>query len=199
MALYWLLVGCAGKAEVIIFESDKYGLVNELLNCKSMEEIKNGIIHSFGHKLRIRVCGICIENDKVLLVKHHSIGETGILWAPPGGGLHFGESVEEALKREFLEETGLAIDIDHFLCVHEFLDVPLHAIELFFLVRKIAGTLALGHDPELAADKQIITELNWLDIDTLKILPPASKHAILHKLQHIGELSSKNGFIHQKK
>jgi 8-oxo-dGTP diphosphatase len=93
---------------------------------------KESIIRNFGNRLRLRVCGLCIQDDKVLLVKHKSLGEKGYLWAPPGGGVNYGESVEEALKREFLEETGLEINISRFLFVSEYLDVPLHALELLF-------------------------------------------------------------------
>lgn len=32
-------------------------------------------------------------------------------WRPLGGGVEFGERVEDALKREFIEETGLDIEI----------------------------------------------------------------------------------------
>ena len=71
-----------------------------------MEDIQNEIVSSFGNKLRIRVCGICIEENKILLVRHHSIGKSGILWAPPGGGMIYGETSEQALIREFVEETG---------------------------------------------------------------------------------------------
>lgn len=101
-----------------------------------MEDINNEIVSSFGNKLRIRVCGICIEENKILLVRHHSIGQSGILWAPPGGGMVYGETSEAALVREFVEETGLDIQVEHFLCVNEYLTPPLHAIELFFMVKK---------------------------------------------------------------
>ncbi len=161
-----------------------------------MEEIKNGIIHSFGNKLRIRVCGICMEENKILLIKHHSINESGILWAPPGGGMVFGETAETALKREFLEETGLTISIEKFLCVNEYLTPPLHAIELFFFVKQTGGTLKIGTDPELQQDKQIITDLQWLSFDQIHTLPKNSIHGIFHITQSMADLLSLSGYFH---
>jgi 8-oxo-dGTP diphosphatase len=160
-----------------------------------MEEIKNEIIHSFGNKLRIRVCGICMEENTVLLVKHHSIGESGILWAPPGGGMVFGETAEDALKREFLEETGLIISVEKFLCVNEYLTPPLHAIELFFVVNKTGGTLKMGIDPELQADKQIITELTWTAIDQIQHIPKNEIHSLFQNIKNKEDLSSLNGYF----
>lgn len=160
-----------------------------------MEEIKNEIIHSFGNKLRIRVSGVCIEDNNMLLVKHHSLGEGGILWAPPGGGMSFGETAEEALKREFLEETGLSVSIEKFLCVNEYLRPPLHAVELFFLVKKTDGTLQRGTDPELHADRQIITEVEWLPVDALQHLPKNSIHGILQNVRTTTDLLNLAGYF----
>jgi 8-oxo-dGTP diphosphatase len=159
-----------------------------------MEEIKNEIINSFGNKLRIRVCGFCIEENKILLVKHHSLGETGILWTPPGGGIMYGESAEEALKREFLEETGLTVSIEKFLCVHEYLTPPLHAIELFFLVKKIHGTMVIGQDPELVTNRQIITDVDWISFDTLQTFPPKSLHSILLSIKNTADIKNLIGY-----
>ena len=54
---------------------------------------------------------------RVLLVKHAI--EKGGFWAGkyicPGGRLEFGETLEEGLRREILEETGLEIDIVRWL------------------------------------------------------------------------------------
>ncbi len=159
-----------------------------------MEEIKNGIIHSFGNKLRIRVCGICIQDNKILLVKHHSLGETGILWAPPGGGMSFGETAEDALKREFVEETGLTVSIEKFLCVNEYLSPPLHAVELFFLVQT-EGILKMGSDPELQADQQIITDVEWVSMETIHALPKNSIHGILHNIQTPADVLNLTGYF----
>jgi len=160
-----------------------------------MEEIKNEIIHSFGNKLRIRACGICIEDNKILLVKHHSLGKSGFLWAPPGGGMVFGETTEQALKREFIEETGLTVSVEKLLFVNEYLSPPLHAIELFFIVKKISGTLQTGVDPELHKDRQIIIEVEWLSIEQLQKLPSEAVHSILHGVTNLEELFQRSGYF----
>jgi 8-oxo-dGTP diphosphatase len=56
--------------------------------------------------------GICEFNDKILLLKirsksAHDAGR----WEIPGGKVKKCEFFDEALKREYLEETGLDIDI----------------------------------------------------------------------------------------
>lgn len=50
--------------------------------------------------------GILIKDDTLLLTQKRSGPYQG-LWDLPGGAIEFGESPEEALKREILEETGL--------------------------------------------------------------------------------------------
>ena len=161
-----------------------------------MEDIKSEIVSNFGNKLRIRVCGICIEENKILLIRHHSIGESGELWTPPGGGMNYGESAEDALIREFIEETGLTVSIEKFLCVNEYLTPPLHAIELFFIVKKTGGFLQTGIDPELHADRQIITKIEWLSIEQLQKIPRKSLHSLLHHIQSIEDLYALSGFHH---
>src|SRR5690606_24196085 len=101
----------------------------------------------YGNKVRIRVCGICWQNDRLLMVKHQ-MGDQ-VLWAPPGGGLEFGESIADALKREMREETGLDVVAGSFLFGCEFLQPPLHAVELFFEAGLKEGDLLNGNDPEL--------------------------------------------------
>jgi 8-oxo-dGTP diphosphatase len=161
-----------------------------------MEDIKNEIVLNFGNKLRIRVCGICIEENKILLIRHHSIGKSNELWTPPGGGMNYGESAENALIREFIEETGLHVSVEKFLCVNEYLTPPLHAIELFFIVKKTGGSLQTGIDPELHADRQIITKIEWLSIEQLQEIPRESLHSLLHSIQSIEDFHRLSGFHH---
>ena len=144
--------------------------------------------NDYADKLRVRVCGICIENDKLLLVKHgHTIGNKEF-WAPPGGGLTFGEAAQECLKREFLEETGLHVKVKRFLFVNEFLQPPLHAVELFFEVSITDGQLATGTDPEATPDQQLIEGVEWLSIKEIIAIPLPDKHRVLQHLISLDDL-----------
>lgn len=55
----------------------------------------------------ISLRGVAIENDKILLVMETEERR----WETPGGGIMVDEKIEDALKREFLEETGYDIEI----------------------------------------------------------------------------------------
>lgn len=149
-----------------------------------MEETNN----FYTDKLRVRVCGICIQNNALLMACHRGLVQGRDFWAPPGGGLIFGETVRAGLKREFLEETGLEIKPGRFLFVNEFLQPPLHALELFFEVEPIGGTLTLGNDPDLPADKQLLAEVKYLTLPELKAIPLNQKHSILHELVNFDDL-----------
>lgn len=151
---------------------------------------------AFGNKLRVRVCGICIENGKLLLIKHKNLGKGGYLWAPPGGGVDFGESVEECLLREFKEETGLIIKVSEFLFVSEFLLYPLHAIELFFKVEQIGGELMIGSDPELSDENQLIEEVRFLDDEYLKKESKECIHKAITLSESIKKFSELRGYFY---
>lgn len=153
------------------------------------------IIEKFGNKLRVRVCGILIEEGKILLIKHRSIGKKGILWAPPGGGMQFGESAEETIRREFEEETGLKVKVQRYLFTHEFLNPPLHAIELFFEVSRTGGKLIRGYDPEMNKDEQIIALVAFLDMDKIKEIDHDSIHYMLRNLKNLKELLYLDGYV----
>jgi len=153
------------------------------------------IIKKFGNKLRVRICGILIEDDKILLVKHRSIGKHGTLWAPPGGGLQFGERAEDCLQREFEEETGLEIKVGPYLFTHEFLQPPLHAIELYFKVSRIRGQLCRGFDPEMNTGEQIITAVSFLSFEDMKNTEPDSLHYILRILDNLNDLLYMKGYV----
>lgn len=148
---------------------------------------------TFGNKIRVRSCGICVKNNAVLLVRHHGLGKKNILWIPPGGGINVGESAKEALKREFLEETGLIIEVGDFLFVNEFLQTPLHAIELFFSVKIIGGTISSGKDPELPKDHQIIKEVKFVTFEEIEIMDNAELHNVLHEVSNEDSLLNMRG------
>lgn len=56
----------------------------------------------------IGVYGVCILQGYMLLIRKARGPYTGQLGLP-GGGIEFGEEPEDALRREFIEETGITI------------------------------------------------------------------------------------------
>ena len=66
--------------------------------------------------INIRVGAIIMKNGKILMVGNNIRPE--YLYSV-GGRVKFGETAEEAVVREVLEETGVKMEIDHLGFVHE--------------------------------------------------------------------------------
>jgi len=61
------------------------------------------------------VAGIAVENGLVFIARRQSGGSMGDRWEFPGGKVEVGEADGSALKREYLEEFGLDVEIGAFL------------------------------------------------------------------------------------
>lgn len=151
-----------------------------------MTETVNAV---FGNRLRVRASGLCIQDNSVLLVAHRGLVEGALYWAPPGGGVEFGESVRSAVKREILEETGLTVEVGEFMFLREFLRHPLHAIELYFKTPVIAPfSFSPGSDPELCADNQLIAALRLMTLQEIKSLEKGTYDPIFDEIDSLESL-----------
>lgn len=121
----------------------------------------------YSGEIRVRSCGILIEDGKILLVHLHSPVTDDWIWIPPGGKVQFGESTAEALKREFNEETGLDVVVKDLLYTNELIQNDIHAVEFYYLVSRIGGKLKVGKDPEIDENDQIIKDLKFFDREEL--------------------------------
>jgi 8-oxo-dGTP diphosphatase len=147
----------------------------------------------YGNKVRVRICGLCIVDEKMLLVNHSSITMSNF-WAPPGGGLNFEEPASDCLKREFLEETGLEIEVADFLFACEFIRHPLHAVELFFKVKPITTELIKGNDPE-PGSPDIIKDVGFKSWKEIQALPSNETHGIFSFTDHPSKVVSLQGYF----
>jgi 8-oxo-dGTP diphosphatase len=163
-----------------------------------MSPLPERIEAKFGNRTRVRVCALCFREDDLLLVWHRGLSKLGSFIAPPGGGVHFGESAEEAVQREVREETGLEVVPDQFLFVHEYVAPPLHAIELFFSVKIKRGTLKTGNDPEMREEEQLIEQVQFVspqDITAILAENTAQFHRMIYHCPHPKSLLSLRGYF----
>jgi 8-oxo-dGTP pyrophosphatase MutT (NUDIX family) len=70
----------------------------------------------------VRVYGVLFDKKKRLLVADEFI-RGGYYTKLPGGGLEFGEGTRDCLKREFLEETGLDVEIGKHIYTTDFFQI----------------------------------------------------------------------------
>mgnify|MGYP000960091486 FL=1 len=113
---------------------------------------------------RVRVAGILIEDDRILLIEHTKNNRK--YWLVPGGGVDWGESAAEALIREFKEETSLDIEVEKFLFISETIapDKQKHVINLYFKIKKAENSsniMKLG-------EEEILTDLRFIPEDEIK-------------------------------
>ena len=151
------------------------------------------MLRVFGGKLRVRVCGIAVDGDRLLLVNLRNVTHGGDLWCPPGGGMAFGESATETLRREFLEETGLEVEPGELLFVNEFIGNGLHAVELFFQVRVTGGVLRRGHDPELQT--QVLADIGYFTFAEMRRHRPDELHNLFRHCDSVPELLALRGYL----
>lgn len=91
-------------------------------------------------KFNVRVYGILITDDaKVLLSDEYDFGFPHTKF--PGGGLEFGEGTRDCLKREFIEECNLQIEVlDHFYTTDFFQKSAFNdtqVLSIYYLVKNI--------------------------------------------------------------
>lgn len=86
-------------------------------------------------RVRIGVYGVAVQRNHLLLTQLSSRDRDVGRWTLPGGGMEFGETPHETLRREFYEETGLVPEIRTVVDVRSYLPRPeLHVIQMIFEV-----------------------------------------------------------------
>jgi len=140
----------------------------------------------YENKIRVRACGLLIENQKILLAELLSPISKEMIWIPPGGGIKFGEKLRGTVKREFFEETSLTVQVKELLHLEELILDNFHVVEFYYRVEKISGELALGGDPEYTKEEQILKSLAFKskeEIKELKVTPDYIKNEFWEEIE----------------
>ena len=130
--------------------------------------------------ISIRVYGILITDDKQLLVSDEFI-RGGYYTKFPGGGLEFGEGTRDCLKREFIEELGLQVEVLEHLYTTDFFQESAfrpgdQIISIYYLVKPLEeikvrlSSLTFDFDEEQLLryeEKQEVETFRFIDWNSL--------------------------------
>lgn len=133
-------------------------------------------------QFRPSVYGVIVLEGKVLLSK---------MWDGydfPGGGIHKGERIADALTREVKEETGLTVkpgalihaSDDFFISIES--RKKLHSILLFYTCEVVGGEISTDSFSE--QEKNYMQLAEWVpieSIDSLKFYNPVDSPALIRK------------------
>ncbi len=102
---------------------------------------------------RVAVGAVVFHENRVLLVKRGKPPAKGV-WAIPGGTVQLGESLQEAARREILEETGIFIEAKDPVYIFDKVErdaqrcVRFHYVIIDLSAEYLGGTLRPGDDAE---------------------------------------------------
>lgn len=81
---------------------------------------------------KVAVSGIMRKNGKYLLGRRNPKDTKGGMWVTPGGGVEFSERLNDALIREFKEETNLPVTIvEGFNSIQQSIHDEQHTVMVF--------------------------------------------------------------------
>ncbi|WP_333627690.1 (deoxy)nucleoside triphosphate pyrophosphohydrolase [Sphingobacterium siyangense] len=106
------------------------------------------------------VCGIIFKDDLVLICRRKAEKSLGGYWEFPGGKVEDGESNEESLLRELIEELNLKVEIkQHFFdTVHQYDN---GAIELISFICETENIASESTDHDQLEWVKVSDLLNW--------------------------------------
>ena len=104
----------------------------------------------------VGVGAVVLDGDRVLLVKRGHAPLKGH-WSLPGGAVEIGETLEQGVAREVLEETGLTIEVGPIVEVLDRISrdadgrIEHHFVLIDFVARQNGGVLRSASDADEAA------------------------------------------------
>jgi 8-oxo-dGTP diphosphatase len=115
-------------------------------------------------QIRIRVCGLLVREEKLLLVRHEKAGRAYFLL--PGGGVGAQETIPYSLKREFEEELGMSIQIGPIIFMAQSVSSKenRNILHLVFKIESEDEPTQTGKDPR-------VTGFQWHPLNSAEAVP----------------------------
>jgi 8-oxo-dGTP pyrophosphatase MutT (NUDIX family) len=122
-------------------------------------------------RFNVRVYGILIQDNKVLVSDEYIKGNH--ITKFPGGGLEFGEGTLECIKREFMEEMNIVVDVESHFYTTDFFVASAFApnsqvVSIYYKVKPIKSikeTFSIkAHDYKIKEGAQ---SFRWIPLNKL--------------------------------
>ncbi len=112
---------------------------------------------------RITTAGVAVENGRVFVARREDEGVLASKWEFPGGKNREGESEADTLRREYLEELSIPVDVGDLLLSFDFTNGD----KLYHL--RCYAVTHLSHGYSLS----VHTEVRWVSPEELMLLEMA--------------------------
>lgn len=119
------------------------------------------------NRFNVRIYGVCINERNEVLLSDESYRNLSFTKFP-GGGLEFGEGTIDCLKREFMEEFNLEIEVESLFYLTDFFQVSAFSendqvISVYYRIKADTGLL-----DELIANHSGAEKLHWVNLQELR-------------------------------
>ena len=119
---------------------------------------------------QIEVVAAIIRKADKIFATQRGYGDFKDWWEFPGGKMEVGESPEEALRREILEELSTEICVDEYICTIEYDYPKFHLTMHCYFCSLVTEALHLNeHEAARWLAKDELDSVKWLPADVLVV------------------------------
>lgn len=132
--------------------------------------MQTGRVHFSEYDTRLAAYAVIVDDGQILMAWYNGATPQ---WTLPGGGVGFEESIEDAVAREVLEETGFEIRVGPPLTTWSFTSDqgprPYKSVRIVFSATIAGGTLG-------TRERNGTTDFaRWLPLDAISTLEPRAE------------------------
>lgn len=128
---------------------------------------------------RYRAAAIIVEDNCVLFAGN----EVDDYFYSVGGAVHMGETAEDAVKREVLEETGVSYEVDHLAVIHEnffmgssgLKEVECHELAFYYVMKPMGKRVVTSQSRTMSEVKETMHWIPMDELDNVKAYPSFMK------------------------